>query len=48
MHSLICVDMGRSVKVFFRQVEQKRRILVEFLIPVKILDGGIAKDCARN
>ena len=40
--------MGRNVDIFSHQVKQKGRIIVEFLIPIEIPNGGIAKDCARG
>ena len=34
--------------MLFRQIEEKRRIVVEFLIPIEIPDVGIAKDGGRG
>ena len=45
---MVGIDVDRNVDVFLRQVKQKGRIIVEFLIPIEIPDLGIAKDCARG
>lgn len=48
VQSLVCVDVGRNVNVFFYQVEVTSWVVVEFLIPIKTAHIGIAQNCARG